>query len=577
MEKEYCNPLDLEYKYQHYAGNAHREAADPTLVLFKGRYYLFASMSAGFFYSDNLTEWKWHENRKLDMYRYAPDVRQIGDWLYFCASTRKKPSAIWRTRDPLSDGFEKVSEPFAFWDPDLFEDDDGRVYFYWGCGNTEPLWGVELNRETMMPVGEKTACIDHKEDEFGWERFNYPGKKAAGGRGLTGLAMRWLNRKGRPYIEGAFMNKWNGRYYLQYAAPGTEFHVYGDGCYVGSSPLGPFQPMANSPFSLKPSGFITGAGHGSTIEDKDGNLFHAATMRISVNANFERRVGLFPCGLDEDGLLYCCQGFGDYPTVLPEGKYSPKDLKQQYFLLSYKKKAEASSSQDGHPAELALNEDIRTWWAAQTSQAWYLLDLGHSCRPHSVQINFADHKVAEMKVSRSERSDIMTNNRYIDSSAALKTRFVLEGSNDRKNWFTVYDASQSNEDRPHPYIVLDEKFEVRYLRLTVLELPYGKVCALSGFRVFGRGQGSLPSETGGVIVQRDPDGMGCVIRFEPAGNAFGYLVRYGVREDKLYSSWMVYEKTEVHLTTLNKGQKYFFTVDSFNENGVCEGTHIYRV
>ena len=85
MSREYCNPLDLEYKFQHYAGNGHREAADPTIVLFKDTYYLFASMSAGFFYSDDLISWKWHENRNLDMYRYAPDVRQVGDYLYFCA------------------------------------------------------------------------------------------------------------------------------------------------------------------------------------------------------------------------------------------------------------------------------------------------------------------------------------------------------------------------------------------------------------------------------------------------------------------------------------------------------------
>ena len=152
MSKEYCNPLDLEYKFQHYGKKAHREAADPTMVYFKGRYYLFASMSAGFYYSEDMVDWKWHENRNLDMYRYAPDVRQIGEYLYFCASTRSKPSTIWRSRDPLSDDFEKVSEPFAFWDPDLFCDDDGRVYFYWGCGNREPIWGIELDPKTMMPV-----------------------------------------------------------------------------------------------------------------------------------------------------------------------------------------------------------------------------------------------------------------------------------------------------------------------------------------------------------------------------------------------------------------------------------------
>ena len=45
---------------------------------------VFVSMSAGFYCSDDLICWSWHENRNLDIYRYAPDVRQIGDYLYFC-------------------------------------------------------------------------------------------------------------------------------------------------------------------------------------------------------------------------------------------------------------------------------------------------------------------------------------------------------------------------------------------------------------------------------------------------------------------------------------------------------------
>ena len=46
----YCNPLDLSYRYQHFRQGAFscREGADPTLALFRGTYYLFVSMSAGF-------------------------------------------------------------------------------------------------------------------------------------------------------------------------------------------------------------------------------------------------------------------------------------------------------------------------------------------------------------------------------------------------------------------------------------------------------------------------------------------------------------------------------------------------
>ena len=82
----YCNPLDLSYRYSHMKekeARAHREGADPTLVYFKNRYYLFVSMSAGFWHGTDLLHWEFHSNTSLLIYDYAPDVRQIGDYLYF--------------------------------------------------------------------------------------------------------------------------------------------------------------------------------------------------------------------------------------------------------------------------------------------------------------------------------------------------------------------------------------------------------------------------------------------------------------------------------------------------------------
>lgn len=50
------------------------------------------------------------------------------------------------------------------------------------------------------------------------------------------------------YLEGAWMTRRNGRYYLQYAAPGTEYDVYATGTYLGSSPLG---RMSARPISIR--------------------------------------------------------------------------------------------------------------------------------------------------------------------------------------------------------------------------------------------------------------------------------------------------------------------------------------
>lgn len=572
--KTYCNPIDLEYKFQHYGKAAHREAADPTLVHFKDRYYLFASMSAGFYHSEDLVAWTWHENRSLELYLYAPDVRVIGDYLYYCASDRK-PTTIWRTTDPMSDQFEKVSTPFAFWDPALFCDDDGRVYLYWGCGNSDPIFGVELDQNTFLPIGEKVPLFDSHTEIHGWERVNFPGKENIdfGGGIILKAILKFLNRKGRPYLEGAFVNKWHDRYYLQYAAPGTEHPVYGDGVYIGSSPLGPFVYQKHNPFSFKPAGFINGAGHGSTIEDIHGNLWHIATMRISVNAAFERRLGIFPAGLDEDGTLFCNQNFADYPIEIPDGRFDIRDIKPAAMLLSYRKKATASSQLAGHGIELALNEDIRTWWCAQGSTGeWFKVDLGKICLIHSIQLNLAEENIPLLIKPKQEHSaSILTGKRYIDSSSSLRTRYILQGSQDGQDWFTIQDASAVESDRSHAFLELPEGISARYIKVTAVELAYGQKFAISGLRVFGLDDGTKPDSVFSTAVEKI-DTLTAKISWQAAFGATGYNVRYGIAPDKLYTSYLIYEITEVLLTALNEKTDYWYCIDSFNESGITEGS-----
>ncbi len=573
-ERILINPLNVRYQYQHYNGQASREAADPTLIRFKDRYYLFASMSGGFYWSDDMLRWQWHENRTLTPFRYAPDARQIGKWLVFSSSDRE-PSAFYRTEDPLSDVFEKVSEPFPFWDPNLFCDEDGRVYFYWGCDNQKPIYGQEFDPETLLPIGEKRELIFGNTKEHGWERPDYPGRpqkqvKEGLAMRLYRMIMRLNGSDKKPFIEGAFMNKFGGRYYLQYAAPGTELSTYGDGVYVGERPLGPFSYQASSPFSSKPGGFITGAGHGSTIEDAYGNLWHASTMRISVNAGFERRIGLFPAGVDQDGILFCNQNFADYPLDIPEGKFDPWSITPQWMLLSYRKSAEASSSREGHGTELALDEDICTSWCAEGGAGeWYRLDLGGTYQVCGVQLNFADVDVPMLQVDKSLRSNVYTNNRFIDPDPKLRTRWLLEGSEDGGSWSVLADKRGADSDLAHDYIPLDG-VRLRYLRITAEELPYGEPFALSGLRVFGKGNCEAPEAAAQSRAARI-DAMTARLEWNASRRAIGYNIRYGVARDKLYSSYMVYGRTKVLLTTLNAGQKYYAAVDAFGEGGVTAG------
>lgn len=593
----WCNPLDLSYRYQHIKEGPRmagfREGADPTLVYFKERYYLFVSMSAGFWHSADLLNWQFHAAPDLLIYDYAPDVRQIGDWLYFCASRRDTPCPILRTGDPLHDSFEEVAAPFDFWDPDLFLDDDGRLYFYWGCSNTEPIYGVELDRETLQPLAEKRPLISGREKQFGFERpgdngvvekehsvvyqslkqlFNektgrieFPAGMEKMGNYTAESMTKMFLAIDKPYIEGAFMTKHGGKYYLQYACPGTQYNTYADGVYVGESPLGPFVPQTANPFSAVPGGFITGAGHGSTIADAYGNYWHAATMRISVNYDFERRVGLFPAGFDKDGVLYCNQNFADYPHRLPAGKFDAAALQPEWMLLSYKKPVTASSTAAGSSPDNAVDENIRTWWSAASAVPgeWLCVDFGSVQDVRAVQVNLADEGLV-VDFPPESYGDVR-HTRHIELKEQI-SHYTLEISTDGSSWQTL---ETSARECANGYYEYPDGVRARYLRLKGGTLPYGQTLRVSGLRIFGNGGGEKPEKAQASAIRLGD--LDAEVQWQPIPGAQGCNVRYGTAPDKLYHSWLVYGADKVKLSTLIKGQSYYICVDSFNENGITTG------
>ena len=594
MKQTYCNPLDLSYRYQHHNENGKRagvrEGADPTLVLFKGTYYLFVSMSAGFWHSRDLLNWEFHANENLLIYDYAPDVRQIGEYLYFCASRRHENCPILRTLDPMTDEFEQVSAPFPFWDPNLFCDDDGSVYFYWGCSNTDPIYGMKMDPQTMLPLGQPVALFGGREAELGYERPGDNGEVDKEGSlvyqhlkrlvnpqtgkitvpeamaSMMGYSAEALQKMydsvGKPYIEGAFMTKHDGRYYLQYACPGTEYNTYADGVYISDSPLGPFTLQKSNPFSAKPGGFAAGAGHGSTIADRFGNYWHAATMRISIGHSFERRVGLFPAGFDKDGILYCNQNFADYPVRIPEGKFDAAALQPEWMLLSYGKPVSVSS---GTGAEKAVDEDICTWWSAETAEEgqWLTVDLEKLSDVRAIQVNLADENVIVDFPPESYGDDRHT--RHIEILPQL-SNYVLETSTDGENWTVLERVSR---ECCNGYYEYPEGVRARFVRLTAGKLPYHQPLRVSGLRIFGNGSGERPAQAK-ASAQRIGD-LDAMVRWEYIPGAQGCNIRYGIAPDKLYMSWLVYGADEVKLSTLIQGQDYYICVDSFNENGITPG------
>ena len=601
MKHYYCNPLNVDYLYQfNQQGMGQqmgpvqisREAADPSMIYFKGKYYIFASMTLGVWVSEDLAHW---ENKRLPdnlpFYDYAPDVRVIGDYVYFCASKREEICNFYRTKNIEEGPYEEIKGSFDFWDPHQFVDDDGRVYFYWGCANMTPIWGVEMDPETMHPKSERVELIHGNWNDVGYERN---GKdhcdpplsdealeiayekfiEAQGGQEMVANIPENLKimMKGflsnRPYIEGAWMNKHDGKYYLQYACPGTQYNIYADGVYVSDKPLGPYKLAKNNPFSYKPGGFIPGAGHGSTMEDATGSLWHTATMRISANHNFERRVGLWPAGFDKDGELFCNQRYGDWPMAIEDFQADPWK-NPQWMLLSCGKTMTASSAEEGKGAEKAAEENVQTWWRAASAQPgeWLQMDLGKAMDVRAIQINFADDKI-DIEPPKPLVGN-MTGKRYIEERNLI-TRWKLEGSLDGDNYFMIEDKSDAKTDLPHDMVVREDGIQVRYLKLTVLAVPYDQPAAISGLRVFGIGDGEKPAVPTFTAERLDDLDMKVAITSDDA-DVTGYNILWGHAEDKLYHSYMIFGKKEQKIGALIKGTDYFVRVDAFNENGITEG------
>ncbi|HBO74507.1 MAG TPA: carbohydrate-binding protein [Marinilabiliales bacterium] len=537
-----CNPINISYRFCT-DEPSRREAADPTVVWFRGRYILFASKSGGYWHSTDLKEWTFVETYEIPTEEYAPTAIAINDTLYFLASSNEQ-STLYYSTDPLSGKWNVAKEKLEVpvWDPALFLDDDQRLYLFWGCSNVNSIYGVELDYHNNFNfMGKPTELIHTDTKIHGWE---VPGD------------FNTLTQQS-PWIEGAWINKHNGTYYLQYAGPGTEFKSYSDAVYVSENPLGPYTVQPHNPFAYKPEGFTSGAGHGSTFKDRYGNYWHIGTSTISIKHVFERRLGLYPAFFDSLGTLYTVTAFGDYPMIIPQKKISGfNEIFPGWMLLSYNKKVEVSSAIDTLPALFMTDEDIRTYWAAASGNAneFATLDLGSVMEVYAVQLNFAEHRTT-----------------ILGRQKNLFHRYMLECSSDGSHWTLLADKSENTTDNSHDYMELNEKVACRFLKVTNVQVPGGNF-AISGFRVFGKGNGTAPEAVQHVEATRNPeDKKQVTLHWEKSGTATGYNIHYGIAKDQLYQNYQVYEDTAVTIRSLNANLDYYFTIESFNENGLVPG------
>lgn len=535
----YCNPVNLDLPFDA-SKQALPNLSDPSVVLFKNAYFLFATNATGYWESTDLMSWKFISAPRLPLDKEAPTTTVSGDWLYFFTS---RNDTIYRTKDPSVGKWEVYSTSILIpeiSDFAIFTDTDSKVFSYYGCTNNDGIMSREMDpKDLLKPI--KTPVVCQKLD-----------LKATIRKTETKPA-----KKSGTYVQGSWMNKYNGTYYYQTTEANGELNNSAGVVYVSDNPQGPFKYAPNNPFAYKPNGFTCTIGSGSTFEDKYGNWWHITTVGASVNRKNQSALALFPAGFDSDGNLFVKTDFGDYPIFMPNRRNPDVDkLSPKWFLLSDHIIAKASSDQAVKTTAFAVDENIGTSWSALSGKKgeWLSIDLGSMCTVNALQVIFAQSK---------------PQNIVYDSIYA--NQFIIEYSTDDKNWKKLSDHSADTIFRMNFYEEMKIPVQARYLKITNRGIPAGNF-AIAEFRAFGSGNGRKPAKVKEFKAVRDYHNPNLVkLYWKKQPNTAGYNIRFGTDKDKLYHSYQVYNINRLTLTCPDKKGSYWFGIDAYNQNGVSPG------
>ncbi|WP_069387157.1 family 43 glycosylhydrolase [Cellulosimicrobium cellulans] len=274
--------------------------ADPDVEFYEGEYWIFPTTSAPYgeqvqldaFSSPDMVHWTKHERvLHLDdvswgeyaLWAPAPVERDGKYYLYFGVNDIQSDAALGgigvavadrpegpyvdALGEPLIDAFHNGAQPI---DQDVFVDDDGQAYMYyggWGHANV-----VELN-DDMISLGTHDDGSTFKE----------------------------ITPEG--YVEGSFMFKRNGTYYLMWSEGGWTGPDYRVSYARSDSPLGPFESegtvLAQDPAVAR------GSGHNSVVNVPGTDIWYIVYHRrpLSETDGNSRQVAYERLYFEEDGSI----------------------------------------------------------------------------------------------------------------------------------------------------------------------------------------------------------------------------------------------------------------------------------
>jgi hypothetical protein len=482
-DARYCNPLPMVTAP---GGSA---SGDVTVIREQGKYYMYCT-GGGAWISEDMLNWTFQHVENVPV---APDVVKYKGSFYMSGND----SPLYKANNPLgpftlvgnwknTPGVEEGwNDPF---DMHIYIDDDNKPYLYYPGRGVSGIYVVPLDPEDLTRFGGKPKHLFAFNSDHVWERYGEMNE-------YTDVS----------WIEGPWMQKVNGTYYLQYSASGTQWKTYAEGYYTAKSPLGPFIYAPNNPLLRKTEGLVTGPAHGCVVEGPDGNLWQFYTIVLS-NPPGGRRIGMDRVTFDKDGNMAVkvtdtpqwgpVKGIDD--PIKGDSGSVPVTINKMRAMNALSR---FSSEQTGHEAAYAVDNLSGTWWmpAATDAQPTLTVELSPATRFDRVQLFTIDS--VRLMFNGGRRFRLGRRGRGNDVESATETpqrpatdayHYKIEVSMDGKAYTLALDQTGNAVSR-HTIFEEISPVKCRFVRLTLTNWPQRIPLGILEFTVFGKPANSLPS------------------------------------------------------------------------------------
>ena len=407
--------LPAEYTYTN--GNQITNIGDPYLFTYDGKYYCTATETGTYYslyVSENLSSWQkvtdiFYSSATEGWVRgslWQPQIVAGEDgrfYLYYCGLNDEGSLRIGvASADSLTGPYVDVHDAplfdlgYANIDPNLYVDDDGRMYMYYSRDCSEnvvdghhvsQIYVVEMADYThVKECAEHILCITPEQQ---WEL---------------------LNNADYQWNEGPDILKHDGTYYLFYSGGFYGDKSYSMGYATSSSPTGPFVKYEGNPI-ISTTENASGPGNNSFFYTLDGgelfNAYHTHTIPAIAGGN--RKLTIDRCGWHEDGTFYM-NGPTTTPQPAPSGESGLTPVMGDFTVS-------ASSTAKGTP-EAVLDGEVsatpsgaqREWCAEDGQKAKLTIDLGgekevnclflyrsyeDTATPAQLKVSFSDGSVVQ--------------------------------------------------------------------------------------------------------------------------------------------------------------------------------------